>query len=670
MTKVFRKYNKWLLAVFGSLLMVTFMIQGTAGQFQADPGDAVVATIGPEASKVRAREIDKAEFEYKALSDIVPAALRAPPSEGGAGIENGEHWYLITKEAQEAGLVGEAADGAEWIPDLAKIEGRLEILLNPQYRQFAQQLLNNPQMMASQYDRLQRLIEENKDSIGARANLRPAETDLALAKLRGVHRLLDTYGRAAKMSDATFTRHARELLTRASFDAVMISAERLIDTVPAPTEEQIRDIFEKYKGVRPGTGEYGFGYLRPKRVKLEWMIISRPGVSASITLDPIEVNKLYLQNRAEFPGEFAAEKTAVENKLREKKTQEVMDEADRAYRAILKSATRRMTSVGSIKKLPDDWAATRPTMQKIAEEVVSTVERATKIRMPAPAVTVRDADFIPLDGVRSLGAIAFMQFNIGGKQGTFEELIANTHELNPSASFGPQVGLPFEFPLTDVARDAAYFTVIDARGESPADSLDEVRPQVERDAKLLTAFNTLRENAPTYQALAVTDGLEGVANLFASSPPIGSPEGTLAIPLPIEKRVVMVKYQGDFKYPQLDDQGLRDAVLDRLHQLGPDMRPTPENVVLRTLAHPLPAKLSLAVLQITGQRPVSTEDMRRFGEPEVAAVQRRELRDADPDDAIPHPYSFKAVSERLQYKPVRKPGATTESAPADAANPS
>lgn len=359
-----------------------------------------------------------------------------------------------------------------------------------------------------------------------------------------------------------------------------------------------------------------------------------------------------MQNRTEFPGEFAAEKPKVEAKLRENKVQLVLEEADRAYRSRVKAATRKLAVSGGVKQLPEDWASTRPTMESLAQDLVVAVENATKIKMPLPAVTVRAAEFIPLDDLRNLGPIGYAQFSIGGRQGSFPQLVARTHELDPADSGGPQVGVPYDFPVVDsTTRDVSYFTVLDAKGESPAESLDEVRADVVRDVKLTEAYEKLKTSAPTYQALAVTDGLEGVARLFETPPAAGSPPGTPATPLPIDRRVVISKMQNDFRFPQLDDQGLRDAVLATLHTLGPDTRPTPENLVLRTIYHMLPSKLSLAVIQITGQRPLAVEDMRLIGDREVGALQQRELRDALTENSR-SPFSYAAMKNRLMYKPA------------------
>jgi len=132
--------------------------------------------------------------------------------------------------------------------------------------------------------------------------------------------------------------------------------------------------------------------------------------------------------------------------------------------------------------------------------------------------------------------------------------------------------------------------------------------------------------------------------------------------------VVVTKYQGDYRYPDLNDQSLRDAVLARIQVLGPDTRATPENLVLRTITHDLPSKLAVAVIQITGQRPVAVEDMRRFGDAEVSAVQDKEIRDHAGEENG-NPFSYKAVSDRLKYKPVRGPDSTDAATPAGPAEP-
>ncbi len=666
MTKVLRKYNKWLLAIFGSLLLVTWLVSGTAGQFQADPGKRVMATVGPKGEKILASDSDKAEREYKALTEMARGSVKAPPP-AGLGIENGTHWLLLSREAEAAGLVGEAGDGVDFLGDLAKVETQLRMFSDPQLRQFAQQ---NPQFVAQQAASMAEALKKNKDSFAGQAGLRPREFEVALAKLRGVYRLIQAYGHGARMSDVQLTREARELVTQVSMDCVIVPADNVVASIPEPTAEQLNSLFEKYKGVRPGEGEYGFGYMRPKRVKLEWMTISKAAVSDAVKLDAVEVNKYWQQNKADFKGEFAAVRADVEKKLKEARVADVLAEADRAYKARIKSATRKLPLDGGVRKLPADWESQRPKMETLAQELVAAVEQATKVKMPLPTVEVRASEYIPLNDMKTAGQLAFMQYDLGGKRGPFSALLELTREINPAGDVGLQVGVPFDFAITDFGlNDRVYFTVLDAKGESPAENLDEVRAAVVKDAKKLAAFEKLKSDAGTVQLLAVTDGLEAVTKMFATPVAAGLPADAKPEPLPLHKRVIISKTRSPEQFPELDDQSLRDAVMSQVHALGADTKISTENAAIRTLAVPLPKTQSLAVMQITGHRPLSIETFRTIGDYEVSYLLDKELQTGGKEGATAkqvNPFSFAAVKQRAGYKATRGEGKSSEEEPTDA----
>ena len=116
MFKFLRKYNKWILAVGGTLLLITFLIPfafESLGQMVAR-GGAPWANVGQKQQKVTVNELARVQREL----DVLQYALRYQPLIPGPGIvDQPEHWYLLEREAKAAGLIGGAAVvpfGAEW----------------------------------------------------------------------------------------------------------------------------------------------------------------------------------------------------------------------------------------------------------------------------------------------------------------------------------------------------------------------------------------------------------------------------------------------------------------------------------------------------------------------------------------------------------------------------
>lgn len=639
MVKLLRKYNKWLLAGFGSFLLVTWLVSGP-GTFGGDPRKRVVATVGGE--KIIATDMQHAELEYRAVKELLPGIVT-----GRVGIESGVHWMLLTMQATKAGLVAEKGDGEAWINDaggsLVKEEAQYEVLGNPQYRSIAEYILNNPQMMSQFTQQTQQRLTLLKDR--ARGPLQPDEFHLALAKLRGVMRLVDSFQYSPRFSDVRLADEVGKLSTRISFDAVEIPADK-VPGVDAPSEAKLAEMFDRYKAVKKGTGEFGFGYEQPKRVKLEWMKIDRAAVTASVSLDPIEVNKHWQQNRTTFKGEFAAEKVNVEKALRDSKVDAAFAETDRVVRARIRSATRNLENAGGVKKLPADWDSRRPTMEQLATTVVTEV---ASLKMPMPRVEVRASEFTPVEETRTIADLAGVQFRVGTQSGAIDEFLGQTFELSGTNNLGLQAGVPFEQPLTDGQGDRFYVTVLEARKESPAESLEKIIDRVKADAKRQAAYEKLKTEAAGYQVQAITDGLEVIARTFATPVPVGAPADAVPTPLPIDRRVTINNAQGDPGYPQYDTTDLRSSLEAQIDLLGHATKVSPDNVAQRTLTVPLPARQSLAVIQITGHEPLSQETMRTVTLAAARNLSARELREQLKDEKVINPFDMKSLKEQMAY---------------------
>lgn len=632
MTKFLRKYNKWLIAGFGSFLVMTWLVSGP-GAFQADPRKRVVATVGGE--KLRATELGEAELEHRALEFYAPHVMAI-----AAGVTNGTHWYLLSREAQRAGFVGAAGDGANWSDELVELETELEIRSDPQMGRFADMILSQPSMVSQSQQNTRDRLARSAGPAAAQAQLQPQQFQQALAKLRGVVRMVSTFNSAPRLSDLRFIDRMQKALTRVSFDAISIPADR-VPVVVEPSAEQLTKLFETYKNEKPGSGEFGFGYQLQRRVKAQWMILSKKAIEDAVVLDPIEVSKFWQQNRAKFPGEFATEKQNVETALQAERVEAALTEADRVVRSRIRSATRGLDVSAGVRVLPSDWAAKRPSLESIARSVV---ENVSAVKMPAPAVVRKDTDFTAIESFATLGEIGLAQYRVGTFSGTVEELLLQSYELSGTNALGLQVGVPFENFLTTPGGDRIYIVVTDARKESPAENLDQVREQVVRDAKLVAGYENLLAQREALRIRAVELGLEEVAKQFPATPASVTP-----LPLMVDRRVEMSGTATAQQYPQYDVQSLRDAVIRQLDTFGQSIKPTPENVTGRTLAVPLPASRSLAIVQITGWQPLSIESMRLSSTSAAINLASAELRETITDRDVQNPFGFENLKSRLQY---------------------
>ena len=117
MFQFLRKYDKWILAVGGSLLMITFLvpqaIQGLS-EYSAQTG-ATWATVGASSESVSAGEADMLRRQTR-LIDLLGAGT--PLGQLGVG-NNPAHWYLLVREAAAAGLIAGTSSGYDVAQSIA-----------------------------------------------------------------------------------------------------------------------------------------------------------------------------------------------------------------------------------------------------------------------------------------------------------------------------------------------------------------------------------------------------------------------------------------------------------------------------------------------------------------------------------------------------------------------
>lgn len=663
MFKVIRKYRKWAMGIFGVVLIVTFLFTGAGNSLMGgDPMKMTVAEVGGK--KVKRLQLLESEREHETLKALVPDILGAIPD-----LKSGIHWMLLVHEADKAGLVGEAGDGEAWTEELAQARliyyaenevmeeyASLADLLrsNPQLlRNFALQKLNEPGWSFAATTRAADDLRANKDAITRRMGVTPDELNLALARLRGVIRLVTSYtGASSRVSDAYLTHHARRLVEPATIDALVIEADRILDEAPAPTDAEVSAQYEALRGVTPGTPPHGLGYIQPRRIKLEWMRLSRQGVAGVIELDPVAVQKHYLQNRAKFAGEFATERAAVETELRDARIKSVLDQFDAIYKARIKAATRRLPVEGNVRTLDAAWTASMPRMENLAADVAQAVREATGVNIPLPEVRVVANSWTRLDRAASLEGIGAAQFSSGTRAGSFPELLSGLHEFIPTANLGLQSRVPFDTMVTGREGDHFYFCVLDWREQSSPDSLDEVREDVVSDLKRLWAYRKLAADLTKYEALAATGGLEAVGKLF-ETPAQGTTAGKPAIS--VQKDVRITRTVATTRDPRFQDDAFRAKVMDLATTFGWTTAPTPENVTQRTLSAELPASLSVVVCQLSYPTPLTEETMRVLRNEMIREFTIDEMRRTGGADS---PFSFESLKARTGFKDMEAPKPT------------
>ena len=108
----------------------------------------------------------------------------------------------------------------------------------------------------------------------------------AVRELLAVRALFERVGSGMKTSQAMVTRELAKTGQRVKLDLVHYSTEDFAKDVPAPTPEQLQKHFDAYKDKLPGSpteqNPFGFGYLVPAQVKLNYLTLPAEEVARKV----------------------------------------------------------------------------------------------------------------------------------------------------------------------------------------------------------------------------------------------------------------------------------------------------------------------------------------------------------------------------------------------------
>lgn len=600
MLKFLRKYQMYVLAVGGVLLMIVFVAPQAVQQFGPNPMMRAVGTL--DGKEITALELQRAQAELYAMERFIPGTI------GQLGIEQNDdvHWLLITRAAERAGLVGGKGEAEEMLllfaSDAANRSGAQPG--TPEYETaYANALANLATARQS--------LAGGMRIQGDRAGDNPLDRfDMALAKALGAQRLLGAYYSAPKLSEARMLRAGRDLNDRAIADILYVPAEAA--TIEwTPTNEILEAHLEKYRDVRPGEAEDGtpFGYVLPQRVRLRWMMVERDLIRTAVNVDPVEVRKRWQLDQETYGDDFAAARTTVANEIREEETDRILNDIDRLVRSEILAATRRLESEGNYKVLPPEWEEIRPGFGDIASKIVTLVSEQTgvSIRPPGAGVT---PDWTTLSELGQLPLVGRASATIGSRRFGLPALVSQLREFGVETPLALiQVGIPVAEPsLTDATGNRFYFVVEDFRPESGPESLAEVRGRVLEDARRLAGYEAIKQRLPEMLNSALSEDLQPVADAINAA----SPETTNARDRARVVGRVQIRRSFTLGPAELAAPAIRDAVLGRAKEIDPRLRGDDIPASDRYVPIEIPSQLGVAIAEITEVTPLTREDVARL----------------------------------------------------------
>ena len=220
MLKFLRKYDKWILAVGGSLLMVVFLLPQAMQQLGGDPRDQVIASYANGSITLRERYDAQQDVEtLKRLHPSIPYLLLGLDPNGNEAV----HWLLMAEEARRAGFIAGPEDGAQFMELAARELGRIyaqqyfgdESGLSPQMVSFVQ---------SNFYDQL--LTARQAMVGGAQAY----EIDLLRIEsvAMGILRLHQTYFNAPRLSDVESVHFAKTQADQVAVNYAILRPARIL----------------------------------------------------------------------------------------------------------------------------------------------------------------------------------------------------------------------------------------------------------------------------------------------------------------------------------------------------------------------------------------------------------------------------------------------------------
>lgn len=608
MFKFLRKYNKWILAVGGTLLMIVFLVPQAIEGLSQRAGVATANWASVDGEDVSQREAAQMRSEAEIIEKIQRRGLPIVPGIGD--IKTPEHWFLLVREADDTGLVG----------------GRVTVSMDDeQLRQASASFQQPPNVV-----------------IGTQANA------------SGIGRMVTLFGSAAQLSDRRLRQHARRMFHTVGAQTVIIEAKADdAGTGAEPTAAEIEAQLEAYADVAPGEGDRGFGYRLPDRFKIEWLTIGvddvRSMIENSDDMNGVALRRHWRRTEDEIgiPAvvEGAPVPDVVREDLLEQLTAEKLDEIAKFASLQLQSRRRNLPDVDGYHELPDDWEARRLALTELGQAVQE------KFNLPLPEYEAIGDRWLTLSDLSELGDLATATTTKFGTPASLAQLIAASREFDGSVTILTQSGVAGP-PMTMPDQSIAIYRLTEVDPSRPPSSIDEVREQVVEDLLRLERYEQLLAGKDAVAAAARDNGLVATALEYGT---FVQPRTNVSLAnvndVVTYSRAGLVPPERPSALPQpigIDEAAVADIVEHALAlDAGANLEDLPESQ--RTFVVPVDAKLSLMVVRLLDQSPLTQEQYTSL----VAnnglqlMILNQELAEGE---VVREAFSYDTLAERHDFK--------------------
>ena len=635
MLKIFRKNKRiaQVVLVAGSvLLLVSWLVADGSAQLLQDvlSGTSTYARTA-DGTTVSVADAERMRREARAASLVGSQALTVL-----GATEDPSHWYLLSREAQEAGLVGGVGDGRARLADIAAANNVPEA-----------QLLGG-------------LMRESR--------LSSNEVLETLAKVNGIERMLGlVLNSGARLSDPRMRQASARLQLGATGDVVVLDAASVnLPGIPDPTDEALQAQLDAYGSAAPDPSGRTFGYRMPDRLKIEWMRIPSASIAAAVeksdAVSSVELRKYWIENRAEFEAAealaaqaptFESMRDAVRARVVAKMIEQRRTEIAKFMADEMAMALRGVPQRNGYYELPED-AASRPGLT--VASLSALVQKRFGIAAPETgSITDRWIEPREIDAVAGLGTATTDRF--GATPVTASQLAASVMEFGGKPTMVAQRGVPSPV-LTSPDGDLFVFTVTEADASRAPANVAEVRDALVRDVRRIEAFQRLMSIESEIAALAGTAGLDAVASTY----------GAKVDPFVEVRAADPMFLQFGMRMPTAlpvigADQDVSDQLADKAFALPPQADLTSLPPADRTFVIGAPGRLTMLVVRIDSLKPMNEGDLARL----LANDRfRSSLALQDVDETALQMFSRDALATRYGYQQVAPTREEQEESTADA----
>ena len=685
MLKWFRKYNKYILAVGASLLMVAFLMPQACQQTGQSIGDYTIGTIGAEQQELSLSDQQRAGRTVETLRRVFMSVDESMVLFAGLGGARGKDqdpvdWLLMQHEAAAMGLSAGPSQVEGLLGDLGiqtaereqELANRLEISRDDLYavlaewiviQQYKELVLGRAHLPV--YQRLRAFLLGLQSYAQAIEGMQQGKRDVSYLQLQ---RFMQQISRVAtqqglpRVSEPAVRRYLADWLSQITVEALSLSADRHLADVPAPDEARLTELFEQYKDSMPGEGAgYGLGYRFADRVKLEFMSIPFERALKVASVDESAAVAYYDNNQGQFteqpepvtPTDDAADAPApppaepvvkpypqvrdqIIRQLKETEAEKLLQKMVNAARSKLAADVRSLVRKDGYRLIPDDAKWTP------LDQVAQDLQRRFGV---LPDVTRLDDRWLDMAALAKLEGIGGSSLPLHDRRYSFVDYVASVKELGAAEkhrlrSQALQTRVP-SHALEDLKGSRYLFRLLDAQPAHSPGSLDEVRAVVESDARQLAAYQKLVDDAPTWRRRMDAASL---ADLGAEL------ELEVLKPAPFQWRQFDQR-RGGLVVPTVEQIGNSAAFVDAVFELGHELAQAGDDV------QELPAPRRSVVIPVDAQKMLYLVRIENF-ESIPRSVYENGLKVATVhEDAatavvgsdLPDPLSFEALKARVGF---------------------